>query len=71
MIGVIKCESGGNTNAVGDGGHSRGLVQIYQPAHPDITPTQAFDPEFAVSFMAKEWSEGNQWKWTCWKQLYR
>lgn len=39
-------ESGGNEHALGDGGHSYGLWQIYIPAHPEYAsnPTALFDP---------------------------
>jgi hypothetical protein len=67
---VIKCESSFNTNAIGDGGTSFGLAQIHLPAHPHVTREQAFDPDFAISFMAKEMSIGNSWKWSCYKKLY-
>lgn len=71
IYAVIKCESTFNPNAIGDGGTSFGLSQIHLPAHPNITIEQAFDPDFAIEFMAKEMSIGNAWKWTCWKKLYR
>lgn len=66
---VISCESQYNPLAVGDGGHSRGLVQIYDNYHPDITHAQAFDPEFAVGFLAKEIKNGNGDMWTCARML--
>lgn len=68
-IATIECESGGDSKAVGDGGLSHGLVQIYEPAHPDITRAQAEDPEFAIEFMAKAWEEDHAAWWTCHRQL--
>lgn len=44
-------ESGLNTNAVGDNGKSFGAFQIYTVAHPNVSPSQARDPNFAVRFM--------------------
>lgn len=70
MTNVIKCESGFNPKAVGDGGNSRGLSQIHRPSHPTITDEQAFDEDFAIEFMASEMSKGNSWMWSCWKNLY-
>lgn len=67
MYNVIKCESSLNPKAVGDGGQSRGLSQIHRPSHPHITDEQAFDEDFAIEFMAREMSQGNAWKWSCWK----
>lgn len=69
MLVTIRCESNFNPRAVGDGGKSRGLAQIHKPSHPDITDEQAFDPYFAIDFMAKEFKNGNKWKWTCWRNL--
>lgn len=62
---AIKCESNYNPNAVGDNGNSFGLVQIYLPAHPNITKEQALDVEFALDFMAKNLKEGRHRMWTC------
>lgn len=66
---VIACESTYNPNAIGDGGHSRGLVQIYDDYHPTITHAQAFDPEFAINFLASEISKGNGHLWTCYRKI--
>jgi len=66
---VIQCESTGKINAVGDGGRSFGLVQIFLPAHPEITKEQALDPVFAVDYLAKELSRGRGSAWTCWRLL--
>ncbi len=71
MFNVIKCESAFNKNAIGDQGHSFGLSQIHLPSNPTVTKEQAFDPEFAINFMAQEMSHGNSWKWSCWKILYK
>ncbi len=67
---VIKCESGGHANIVGDHGDSIGLVQINLPAHPEITRTQALDPEFSVEYLAHQLSLGHGKLWTCWRQNY-
>ena len=64
---TIKCESNFNPKAVGDSGHSRGLVQIHRPSWPDITDEQAFNPDFAIRFMAERFSEGKERLWTCWR----
>lgn len=41
---VAYAESGGNTGAIGDGGHSFGLWQIHLPAHPQYKGTNLLDP---------------------------
>lgn len=70
MTNTIFCESSFNPNAVGDGGHSFGVSQIYLPAWVGtITKEQALDPIFAVEFMAEKFSQGKQELWTCARNL--
>lgn len=66
MTSVVSCETGGtfDPKQKGDHGHSLGLSQIYLPAHPDITPDQAQDPDFALEFMASNLAKGNGSLWT-------
>src|SRR3972149_5332849 len=45
---AVKCESQFHPNAVGDNGNSFGLVQIYLPAHPQISKEEAMDVDFAL-----------------------
>lgn len=72
MSTTILGESGWNPNAANptdsDGG-SWGIAQINigRDAHPDITKEEALNPYFAIDFMAREFSKGNAWKWTCWR----
>lgn len=66
---VIKCESGFNQNAIGDNGNSFGLVQIHLPSNPTITREQALDPNFAISFLAKQLASKKGKLWTCYKLL--
>ena len=68
---VINCESGYRPRAVGDAGYSRGLVQIHSKYWPEITDEMAFDPEFAISFLAKKLSENRGKLWTCYRTNYR
>ena len=49
---------------------SYGISQIHLPSHPDIKKEQATNPEFAVNFMAKSFSKGEQKKWSCYRLLY-
>lgn len=44
---------------------SFGLVQIHLPAHPDITKQQAYDPVFAIDYLAHQLSIGKGSQWTC------
>lgn len=69
MNKVVNCESGYNPNAIGDGGKSFGLSQIYNPAHPTITKEQALDPEFALNFMGENIKKGRGPMWTCYRKL--
>lgn len=69
MMEVIKCESSYNPNAIGDHGTSLGLVQIHLPAHPDITRAEAFDPIFAINFMAAQFAKHNENIWSCYSHV--
>lgn len=69
IIETIRCESGFNSKAIGDGGTSYGLVQIHLPAHPHVTKEQATDPEFAIDFILDAWEKGQQRMWTCARML--
>ena len=69
FIKTIDCESGFDPLAVGDHGLSHGLVQIYEPAHPNITLEQAYDPVFSLQYMAIAWGQGQEDQWTCYRQL--
>ena len=69
MYAVIDCESGFNPNAVGDSGHSFGLVQIYLDYHPTVTKSQALDPDFAIEFLADKLSKNQGYLWTCYRSL--
>lgn len=66
---VIFCESRYNRYAIGDRGHSRGLVQIYDNYHPTITHEQAFDPDFAINFLAENIKKGKGNMWTCFRNI--
>lgn len=71
MNTVVECESQYNTNAVGDHGNSKGLVQIHRKYHPDITESQAFDPEFSLSFLAKNLANNKGYLWSCYRKNYK
>lgn len=65
---VITCESQWNPRALGDSGHSRGLVQIHDEYH-DIPDEVAYDPKFAIDFLVSNLKEGNGSMWTCFNML--
>lgn len=44
---------------------SYGLVMIHLPDHPDISYSEATDPVFALTWMAKEFKKGHQQQWSC------
>lgn len=68
---TIKCESSFNPNAWNKSEDSIGLAQIHMPTWgKEVSREQAYDPEFAIDFMAKHFSQGNQKYWTCWKMNY-
>lgn len=58
LHGFVMLESGYDPGAVGVTTPSdRGLNQINENAHPDITDEQAFDPAFAINYTAKRLSD--------------
>lgn len=60
----IKCESNFNPKALNPNGEfSVGLSQINLEAHTNITREQAEDPEFAINFMALNFSKGKYNMW--------
>ena len=72
-VRVAKCESGlyplaKNTNA--DGSVDRGVFQINDKYHPEVTVDQAFNVEFSTHFFCKAFKAGNLSWWnatkTCW-----
>lgn len=69
LADVIECESSFNRYALGDEGHSRGLAQIHDMYHPEVSDEEAYDPDFAVAFLARYISEGKGSQWTCYRQI--
>lgn len=71
VLTIIQSESGFNTKALhendnGIGCNSRGLVQIRDCNHKDISPQQAYDPVFAVNYLIKNIDKCTTWwKATC------
>lgn len=69
LFNLAHHESRLNAEANGDGGCSRGLVQINLCVHKGITEEQALDPEWALTYAAKEIKEGREYAWSvcnCW-----
>jgi len=66
---VIACESEYNPNALGDEGHSRGLVQIHNKYHPEVSDEEAYDPAFAVGFLVQKLKEGQGKQWSCFRSM--
>jgi len=67
---VIRCESNYNTYALGDSGKSRGLVQIHSGYNPHVSDAEAYDPDFAINFLAENLSKGKGRMWTCWRKNF-
>ena len=68
MHKVIKCESNYNPNALGDGGKSRGLVQIHSGYHA-VSDEDAYNPQYAIEFLAKHLAQGKGNLWSCFKKI--
>jgi hypothetical protein len=72
-VAVAKCESSLNPAAVHantDGSRDRGLFQINEKYHPEVTADQAFDAEFSTRWFCKAFKAGNLSWWNsskkCW-----
>jgi len=72
-VKVARCESGLNpqiTNVNTDGSIDRGLYQINNKFHPEVTDAQAFDVTFSCNFFCTAFKNGNLSWWnaskTCW-----
>lgn len=72
VIFIARCESQLKLDAVGDGYltcaktktpmRSRGLWQINQCGHPEITDEQAFDPVWSTNWAIDVFQKGNETK---------
>jgi len=74
-VRVAKCESSLNEKAVNknsDGSLDRGLFQINNKYHPEVTDAEAFNPVLAAEFFCKAVNAGHSdwWKATesCWNK---
>ncbi len=70
---VAKCESGldpraVNVNALGS--TDRGLFQINDKYHPEVTKEEAFDPEFATNFFCDAVNNNNLSWWDASKKCW-
>ena len=69
-LAIAKCESGLNSNAVGDFGQSIGLFQVHLPAHPQYNKADLMNVWYNVSVAKKIYDDSGDfspWK-ICAKQ---
>lgn len=73
MEKTLFCESSLNPNAknITPREQSYGVAQINLLAHKNITIAQATDPQFAIEWTAKAFSQGKQGMWTCYRTLFK
>lgn len=65
---IALAESGGNTEAIGDGGQSVGLWQIHLPSHPQYSKSSLLDPVNNMSAMCDISRQGTYWNpWSVYK----
>jgi soluble lytic murein transglycosylase-like protein len=68
---TLYCESGYDANAVNphdSHGGSFGVAQI-NASHTDITRAQMLNPLWSIDWAAKQFSEGHQSMWSCYKMV--
>lgn len=75
VLETIRCESrfkNVQSGIVSQGirEDSWGIVQIHLPSHPTISKQQALQPEFALEWMVKQFSNGKAKQWSCYRTLY-
>lgn len=64
-IKIAKCESGFNNTAVGDGGYSSGLFQIYTKVHQTYTIEELKDPYLNTVVARRIFDKSGWLPWTC------
>jgi hypothetical protein len=69
FVGTLKCESQFVYNARGDDGQSRGIAQISDIWHAEVSDELADDPYFSILWMAERWKQGYAREWTCYRLL--
>lgn len=65
LYNTISCESGFDPTVTGDHGLARGIAQIRSDYFPSITNAEAYDPDWSVQWMAKQFAAGHAGWWTC------
>lgn len=78
VYGTIGCESSftprqsliKSKKGVNGYEDSWGIAQIHLPAHPEISREEAMNDEYAIGWMIREFSRGNERIWSCYRQLY-
>lgn len=63
LYNLVKSESNFDPLATSTDGHDRGLVQISNIYHPEVSDAQAFDSEFALNFAAEAISANKEEAW--------
>ena len=58
-----------HVNSKGEREDSWGAAQINLYWNPTISQEEAESPSFAILWAAKEWKNGNAWKWSCWNDF--
>lgn len=72
-VRVAKCESNLECKAVGinnDGSRDRGLYQINDKWHPEVSDEEAFNPILATRFFCKAFKSGNLSWWNATKKCW-
>lgn len=72
-VNVARCESGFNPKAINintTGSKDRGLYQINDYYHPEVTDEQAYNPEWATRWFCKAIREGHISWWNASKKCW-
>lgn len=66
FVATLQCESGWDNKALGKLGE-KGIAQIYQKAHPEVTDDEAYDGLWSIIWAAQAFKDGNANWWTCYR----
>lgn len=65
LVKLAYCESRFDKFAKGDSGNSRGIFQIHQKYHPEVSDAMAYDIEASTLWTMNKINNGYQHLWTC------
>ena len=69
LIALSMCESSHRPLVRGDNGHSRGLFQIHDYFHPEVSDEVAFNIRLSAEWTIWRIQTGHANEWACWNKI--